>query len=134
MAIITGFCGSGCLFFLASVNPAGSLVSITMLVLASMFLIMLDVCAGLPFLMAVRPSQRTEMSAVYSTYRDVSSVITPGTASLVLLLAPLKAIFGVTAASMLACVLIAGKLHPRLGAQRFSKLNTDRLADETGSG
>jgi hypothetical protein len=95
---------------------------------------MLDVCAGLPFLMAVRPSQRTEMSAVYSTYRDVSSVITPGTASLVLLLAPLKAIFGVTAASMLACVLIAGKLHPRLGAQRFSKLNTDRLADETGSG
>jgi MFS family permease len=134
MAIITGFCGSGCLFFLASVSPAGSLVSIAMLVLASVFLIMLDVCAGLPFLMAVRPSQRTEMSAVYSTYRDVSSVITPGTASLVLLLAPLKAIFGVTAASMLACVLIAGKLHPRLGAQRFSKLNTDRLADETGSG
>jgi hypothetical protein len=35
---------------------------------------------------------------------------------------------------MLACVLIAGKLHPRLGAQRFSKLNTDRLADETGGG
>jgi hypothetical protein len=99
-----------------------------------MFLIMLDVCAGLPFLMAVRPSQRTEMSAVYSTYRDVSSVITPGTASLVLLLAPLKAIFGVTAASLLACVLIAGKLHPRLGEQRFSKIKSDRLAEETGTG
>ncbi|HUV22719.1 MAG TPA: MFS transporter [Gammaproteobacteria bacterium] len=134
MAIITGFLGSGCLFFLASVNPAGSLLSIAMLVVASMFLIMLDVCAGLPFLMAVRPSQRTEMSAVYSTYRDVSSVITPGTASLVLLLAPLKAIFGVTAASLLACVLIAGKLHPRLGEQRFSKTKSDRLAEETGTG
>jgi MFS family permease len=134
MAIITGFLGSGCLFFLASVNPAGSLLSIAMLVVASMFLIMLDVCAGLPFLMAVRPSQRTEMSAVYSTYRDVSSVITPGTASLVLLLAPLKAIFGVTAASLLACVLIAGKLHPRLGEQRFSKIKSDRLAEETGTG
>jgi hypothetical protein len=58
------------------------------------------------------------MSAIYSTYRDVSSVITPGTASLLLLFAPLKAIFGVTAASLLGCVLIAGKLHPRLGAKR----------------
>jgi hypothetical protein len=83
-----------------------------------MFLILLDVCAGLPFLMAVRPSQRTEMSAIYSTYRDVSCVVTPGTASLVLLFAPLKAVFGVTAASLLGCVLIAGKLHPRLGAKR----------------
>lgn len=134
MAIITGFFGSGCLFFLAAINPAGSLTSIAMLVLASMFLILLDVCAGLPFLMAVRPSQRTEMSAVYSTYRDVSSVITPGTASLVLMVAPLKAIFGVTEASLLACVMIAGKLHPRLGARRLRRPEPDRLADEPGTG
>lgn len=119
LAISIGFFGSGCMFFLAAVNPAGATFSILLLVLASAFLILLDVCAGLPFLMAVRPSQRTEMSAVYSTYRDVSSVLTPGTASLVLMVAPLKAIFGVTAASFLACVLIAGKLHPRLGAQRL---------------
>jgi predicted MFS family arabinose efflux permease len=134
MAIITGFFGSGCLFFLASVNPADSAFSIALLVLASMFLILLDVCAGLPFLMAVRPSQRTEMSAVYSTYRDVSSVITPGTASLVLMLAPLQAVFGVTAASLLACVMIAGKLHPRLGARRFRTLKSDGLVDEPGTG
>jgi len=134
MAIITGFFGSGCLFFLASVNPVDSAFSIALLVLASMFLILLDVCAGLPFLMAVRPSQRTEMSAVYSTYRDVSSVITPGTASLVLMLAPLQAVFGVTAASLLACVMIAGKLHPRLGARRFRTLKSDGLVDEPGTG
>ena len=119
LAIMTGFFGSGCLFFLAAVNSAGALVSIALLVLASMFLILLDVCAGLPFLMAVRPSQRTEMASIYSTYRDVSNVLTPGTASLVLMVAPLKAIFGVTAASFFACMLIAGKLHPRLGAQRI---------------
>jgi len=134
MAIITGFFGSRCLFFLASINPADSAFSIALLVLASMFLILLDVCAGLPFLMAVRPSQRTEMSAVYSTYRDVSSVITPGTASLVLMLAPLQAVFGVTAASLLACVMIAGKLHPRLGARRFRTLKSDGLVDEPGTG
>jgi MFS family permease len=120
LAISIGFFGSGCLFFLAAANPAEAGFSIALLVLASAFLILLDVCAGLPFLMAVRPSQRTEMSAVYSTYRDVSSVLTPGTASLVLVVAPLKAVFGVTAASLLACVLIAGKLHPRLGSQRLA--------------
>jgi hypothetical protein len=121
LAIGIGFFGSGCLFFLAAANPADAWFSIVLLVLASAFLILLDVCAGLPFLMAVRPSQRTEMSAVYSTYRDVSSVLTPGTASLVLVVAPLKAVFGVTAASLLACVLIAGKLHPRLGRQRLAE-------------
>jgi hypothetical protein len=99
-----------------------------------MFLILLDVCAGLPFLMAVRPSQRTEMSAVYSTYRDVSSVITPGSASLVLLFGPLKAVFGVTAASFLGCVLIAGKLHPRLGAKHFKQVNIDTLVDDSNIG
>ena len=134
LAIITGFFGSGCLFFLAFINPTGSGLSILLLVLASMFLILLDVCAGLPFLMAVRPSQRTEMSAVYSTYRDVSSVITPGTASLVLLFGPLKAVFGVTAASFLGCVLIAGKLHPRLGAKRFKPVKIDALADDSSIG
>jgi ACDE family multidrug resistance protein len=118
LAIISGFLGSGCLFLLASVNPTGSAVSIVLLVLASMFLILLDVFAGLPFLMAVRPSQRTEMSAVYSTYRDVSSVLTPGSASLVLLFAPLQAVFAATAAGLFGCMLVAGKLHPRLGAKR----------------
>jgi MFS family permease len=129
LAIMIGFFGSACLFFLAAINPGGSLLSIGLLVLASMFLILLDVCAGLPFLMAVRPAQRTEMSAIYSTYRDVSSVITPGTASLVLLFAPLKAVFGVTAASLLGCVLIAGKLHPRLGAKRFQPAPPRVLAE-----
>ena len=133
LAIITGFCSSGCLFFLAAVNPAGSAVSIALLVLASVFLILLDVFAGLPFLMAVRPSQRTEMSAVYSTYRDVSSVLTPGVASLVLILAPLPAVFGVTAASLFGCVLVAGKLHPRLGSARFQPFEPNPLVENSSS-
>ena len=84
--------------------------------------------------MAVRPSQRTEMSAVYSTYRDVSSVITPGTVSLVLMLAPLKAVFGITAACFLGCVLVARKLHPRLGVEREKTIKVDQIADESGVG
>jgi hypothetical protein len=75
-------------------------------------------CGGLPFLMAVRPSERTEMSAVYSTYRDVSGVITPGTASLLLIVAPLHAMFSVTALGLFGCAYLATKLHPRLGSKR----------------
>jgi MFS family permease len=134
LAIMVGFCCSGLLFFLASVNPAGSALTISLLVLASFFMILLDVVAGLPFLMAVRPSQRTEMSAVYSTYRDVSSVITPGAASLLLLFAPLKAVFGLTAASFFGCMLIASKLHPRLGAKRLQPVEIKPLTSKVSSG
>ena len=58
-------------------------VTIGVLMLASLFLILLDICAGLPFLMAVRPSERTEMSAIYASYRDVSGILSPGVAWLV---------------------------------------------------
>lgn len=134
LALIFGFFCSACMFLLASINPGSTSVSIALLVLASMFLILLDICAGLPFLMAVRPSQRTEMAAVYSTYRDFSSVVTPGAASLLLLFAPIKAIFGLTAVGLFGCVYIAGKLHPRLGIRRFRPLDLNPIRGETTSG
>ncbi|MFE3836664.1 hypothetical protein [Pseudogemmobacter sonorensis] len=56
---------------------------------ASFFFVVLDVVGGLPFLMSVKPSERTEMSAVYSSFRDVSGIMTPGAAWLVLFVAPL---------------------------------------------
>ena len=59
---------------------------------SSFFLILFDIAAGLPFLMAVTPSERTEMSAVYASFRDVSGILTPGAAWAVLLVAPLPEI------------------------------------------
>ena len=91
---------------------------------ASALLVMLDVVGGLPFLMSVKPSERTEMSAVYSSFRDVSSILTPGAAWLVLALAPTAAIFGVCGVGMGVAWTIAGRLHPRLGVPR------ERLAGE----
>ena len=88
---------------------------------ASFFFVVLDVVGGLPFLMAVRPSERTEMSAVYSSFRDVSGILTPGAAWLVLFVAPLPGIFAFAAAGFLLCWGIAGTLHPRLGVPRPSR-------------
>lgn len=120
LAVRIGFACSGLAFFLAAVVYTSPGLAILLLMTGSFFLILLDMCAGLPFLMAVRPSERTEMSAVYSTYRDVSGVVTPGVAWMVLLLAPLYAVFAATGASLGATALLARNLHPRLGLKRLT--------------
>jgi len=71
--------------------------------------------------MSVKPSERTEMSAIYSSFRDVSSVVTPGMAWAVLLVAPTAGIFAAAAALMGGAFLVAGRLHPRLGTPRPSR-------------
>jgi hypothetical protein len=86
----------------------------------SIFLILLDVSAGLPFLLAVKPSERTEMSAIYASFRDVSGILTPGAAWLVLLVAPLSGVFAAGGAGLLCTWVLARKLHPRLGRARIS--------------
>ena len=114
-----GLCGG--LFLLAAlVSPLPWLTVIAMMA-ASTLLVTLDVVGGLPFLMSVKPSERTEMSAVYSSFRDVSSIVTPGMAWAVLFVAPTAAIFATTAGLMGLAWVTAGKLHPRLGVQRPSR-------------
>jgi ACDE family multidrug resistance protein len=114
-----GLCGG--LFLLSSlVSPLPWLTVLAMMG-ASVLLVTLDVIGGLPFLMSVKPSERTEMSAVYSSFRDVSSIVTPGMAWAVLFFAPTAAIFAATAALMGAAWTIAGNLHPRLGTPRPSR-------------
>lgn len=95
--------------------------TVAMCMAASIFLVTLDVVGGLPFLMSVKPSERTEMSAVYSSFRDVSGILTPGAAWLVLFVAPLPGIFVASGVGLLAAWTIAGRLHPRLGVQRPSR-------------
>ncbi|MFW8594575.1 MFS transporter [Cribrihabitans neustonicus] len=117
-AIRSGFATVACCFFLAALAQAMPAAAVALLVLGSLALIELDICAGLPFLMAVKPSERTEMSAVYSSYRDVSGILTPGMAWLVLLAAPVSGVFAAGAAAAAVAALLAGRLHPRLGRGR----------------
>jgi hypothetical protein len=86
--------------------------------LGAVGLIMLDVCGSLPFLMAVKPSERTEMAAVYSTFRDVSGILSPLVGGAVLLVAPVAAVFGACGLGLGAAWALAGTVHPRLGARR----------------
>ncbi len=117
-AVRIGFFGSGAAFFLATVMGGQPMIAIALLMVGSFYLILLDMCGGLPFLMAVKPSERTEMSAVYATYRDVSGVLTPGVARLVLAVAPLPAVFAATALGLAGALVISTRLNPRLGVRR----------------
>jgi MFS transporter, ACDE family, multidrug resistance protein len=120
-SVRTAFAVCGVLMLLAALVSPLPWATVLILMLASGALVTLDVVGGLPFLMAVKPSERTEMSAVYSSFRDVSGIVTPGVAFLVLLVAPLPAIFASCAAGMGGAWAMAGKLHRRLGAPRPSR-------------
>ena len=92
------------------------------LMTAGIGLVLLDLIGGLPFMMGVKPSERTEMAAVYSSFRDVSGVLTPGAAYLLLLVAPLAGIFAASGLGLAIGWGIAGRLHQRLGIKRQLKV------------
>jgi ACDE family multidrug resistance protein len=111
-----------CMIFFIAATACASVPALTVMCLfaGSFGLVMLDVVGGLPFMMSVKPSERGEMAAVFSSFRDVSGIATPGIASLVLWVAPLNFIFASAGMAFAAAFIIAGKLHPRLGTARPS--------------
>ena len=113
-AVRTGFFCASVGFLLAALSPVPPL-AVACLFAASAFQVLLDVSGGLPFLMAVKPSERTEMAAVYSSFRDVSGVMTPGLGAVILLVAPIQGIFAAVGLGLGAMFLVAGRLHPGLG-------------------
>ncbi|MEO6623982.1 MAG: MFS transporter, partial [Burkholderiaceae bacterium] len=114
-AVRTGFAAAAGCFTLAAVFSPLPWATVAVLMLGSYFLVLLDICGGLPFLMSVKPSQRTEMSAVYSSFRDVSGILSPGIAWLVLQFSPVPGVFAAGAVALLAAWWVAGGLHPELG-------------------
>lgn len=109
------------LFALATAVSPWPWASVVCLFFGAFGLVMLDVVGGLPFMMAVKPSERAEMAAVYSSFRDVSGIATPAAAWMILWVAPLGFIFAASGAAFGAAYVMAGKLHPRLGSLRPSR-------------
>ncbi|TMV68925.1 MFS transporter [Thioclava sp. BHET1] len=118
IAVCTGFFVAGGLFVIGGISAPLPAASFAIMLAGSLFLVLLDVSAGLPFLMAVKPSERTEMAAVYSSFRDVSGIVTPGVAWLFLIAAPIAAVFSACGVGLLICGVLARGLHPRLGCAR----------------
>jgi predicted MFS family arabinose efflux permease len=115
------FAATAILFLAAAALSGWPWVTVVLLGIGAVGLVMLDVCAGLPFLMAVKPSERTEMAAVYASFRDVSGIVTPAVGTALLLLGPIASVFAAAGGGMLAAWAIAGRLHPGLGARRHRR-------------
>ncbi|MFZ3583228.1 MFS transporter [Loktanella sp. DJP18] len=113
-----GFAVSSSLFMLGFLLSGWPWATVLCIMAGSVALVLLDVCGGLPFLMAVRPAERTEMVAVYATFRDASGITTPAVAALVLAVAPVAGIFAACGIGLAAGFMVAGRLHPRLGLPR----------------
>jgi ACDE family multidrug resistance protein len=124
---------SGLVFALAGMPHGFPLFAVACLMSGSFFLILLDVCGGLPFLLAVKPSERTEMSAIYSSFRDVSGIVTPAAAWLVLLAAPISGVFVAGGVALISTWALANKLHPRIGQARIAIESPTVIANESGS-
>jgi MFS family permease len=118
-AVVIGFAGGAAAWAAAAAFTGTAPVAAAgALLLTGLFMVLLDVAASLPFLMAVKPSERTEMSSVFGTFRDVSSVATPAIGAAVLAVAPLSAVFLTVAAGYAAAGLAARRLPRRLGRPR----------------
>ena len=118
--------GAGC-FLLSAALSSWPWMTILCLLIGALCLVILDVCAGLPFMMAVKPSERTEMSAVYSSFRDFSGIVSPALAWLVLQFTNVAGVFAMGGVCLLAGWLIAARLHPQLGAPTALRDGARRL-------
>lgn len=119
-AVRIAFACAAICFTIAAFGGIWPPLSVLAILAGSFFLVMLDTFGSLPFLMAVRPAERTEMSAIYTSFRDVSGILTPGVAWLVLLVAPVSGVFATCGAGLGIAWAVAARLHPRLGRERGS--------------
>lgn len=119
--IISAFCLGAFGWLTSAILFDRPYVTLFVLQFAALSMIGLDLSAGLPFLMTVKPSERNEMSAVYSSFRDVSGVLMPGLSSLVLLVAPLPGVFALAGTSFIGMAMLARRIPARLGQKRQRK-------------
>jgi ACDE family multidrug resistance protein len=84
----------------------------------------IDSSGNVAFLRAVRPRERSEMTAVFATYRDMSRLTFPGIYALLLVVFPLPAVFLVGGGIMIVLSQCARKLPHNLGRETRLRLIT----------
>ncbi len=74
----------------------------------------IDVLGNIPFMRLVKPRERVEMTAVFATWREVSFLVAPALAVLVLAVGPIRWLWAVLAALMAGGILVTSFLPRRL--------------------
>ena len=95
---------------------------VAMLLAAAIGTVTLDAVGNVPFLAAVRPREREEMTTVFRTYLDMAELLPPAAFALVLSLFDLRAVFLIQGGVMLAMIALLAYLPARLGQARIRLL------------
>ncbi|MEM7193926.1 MAG: MFS transporter [Pseudomonadota bacterium] len=98
------------LYLLGEPRPAG----VSLWFFAAIGGVTLDVLGNIPFMRTVKPRERTEMTMIFSTWREGSQLLTPLLVSLVLLVAPFEMFYLLLAAVLLSAAVTASFLPRRL--------------------
>jgi hypothetical protein len=85
-----------------------------MLLFAALMTSIVDGAGNLPFLRAVHPHERPEMTTVFATYRDAGQLVPPGVFSLLLKVFELPAVFVAGGAALLVMSGLARYIPRRL--------------------
>ena len=112
--LITGYALTGALTIAAGLTTEWAPAAMVLLVLAACGATIIDGGGNVPFLRAVHPLERGEMTSVYTTYRHATSLLTPALFALVLAFLPLPFVFVAGGIAMIGMAWLSGFLPKRL--------------------
>ena len=98
------------LYVIGEPQPIGLLFWVT----AALGGVTLDVLGNIPFMRMVKPRERTEMTMIFSTWREGSQLLTPLLVSMVLLFAPFEVFYVLLALLLFGAGITASFLPRRL--------------------
>lgn len=101
------------LFALGIIGPAKP-IGLLFFILGSIGSASMDVLSNIPFMRMVKPSERTAMTTVFTTWRETSSFLTQALVSITLIFAPFWVFFFVLAALQLITAVAASYLPRRI--------------------
>lgn len=120
--LILGYLATAVTSALVGLTMGWPLLGAGLLVAAAFAASIMDGPGNVPFMRAVHPHERAEMTSVYSTYRETGRLAVPAAYSVVLLFFPLSAVFIVSGATMLVLAQFSRYLPRRFGRDQRAKV------------
>ncbi len=99
--LMAGYAAGGVVTLAAAVATGEAYLGAAVLLLAAFATGIIDGAGNVPFLRAVHPHERAEMTTVFATYRDAGNLIPPGVFSALLKVFELPAVFVAGGAALL---------------------------------
>ncbi|MDH3693853.1 MAG: MFS transporter [Gammaproteobacteria bacterium] len=112
--LVYGFIAMGIATPLVILAKGSPLLTAALLIFSGFIAVIADGSGHVCFYRAVRSFERSEMTSVYLTYRDVSQLIPPGVFSVLLIFFPLTSVYLVTSSWMFVIAYFARYLPRRM--------------------